>query len=104
MIDLKALKSNIDNGNYFILALNYYNKLIRNNPELSQELPESINLNDIEVKNKSVSILLEHPFIPTPSIEVCLDLFAKSSSRILGSYHLITDNKQAFVDVFLLFK
>lgn len=104
MIDLKALKSSIDNDNYFILALDYYNKLVRNNHELTEELPEGTNLDDIIIKNNSISILLEHPFIPTPNIEVCLDLFANSSSRILGSYHLITDNNQAFVDEFLLFK
>lgn len=88
MIDLKTLKSNIDNDDYFKLALDFYNKLIRNNHELTEELPEGTNLEDIEVKNKSISILLEHPVIHTPSIEVCIDLFARSSPIILGSYHI----------------
>lgn len=104
MIDLKALKSNIDNENYFILALDYYNKLISNNHELTEELPAGINLEDIEVENKSISILLEHPVIQTPSIVVCLDLIAKGLPIMLGSYHLITDDEHAFIDEFLIFK
>ncbi len=104
MLDYEILKNNINSEDYFLLALSYYKKLMENNYELNEEMPQGIGIEDIVVINKSISIMLVHPTIQTPSIEVCLDLFTKNSPIPLGKYQLITDNEQQFIDEYLILK
>lgn len=58
-------------------------------------------LNDIdEIVTKSISILLDHEFIPTPCIEIRLEIHYKNNDR--SSYYLYVDEKKEFLDDFFI--
>ena len=102
MIDFDYIKKNIDVDGYFKLALEYYKNLIKVNSELKEELPEGTDLESFIVYNKSVSILVEHKTIQSPSIEICLDLKLDKFPFSIGCYRLIIDKEDHFIDEFFV--
>ena len=53
-----------------------------------------------EIISKSISILIDHDFIPTPCIEIKLELF--KDQKKTGNYFLYVDEKKEFIDEFLI--
>lgn len=79
-----------DKDLYYNLANNYLKKI------------DSIEL-DIDFDKiipKSISILVDHDFIPTPCIEIKLELF--KDQKKTGNYFLYVDEKKEFIDEFLI--
>jgi len=52
------------------------------------------------VSPKSISILLDHDFIPTPCIEIKLELLKDQKKE--GNYFLYVNEKKEFIDEFLI--
>lgn len=103
MLDFNYLINNLDTDECFRVALKYYNELLENNPELEDELPEGTSMENLCVNYKSVSILVKHKTIQSPSIEVCLDLTLEENLFSFGCYKLILDQEKRFIDEFLVF-
>lgn len=53
--------------------------------------------------NKSISMVIDHLFIPTPCIEIKIDMHDSIEEKCIGSYILYVNNKKEFVDEFLIF-
>lgn len=53
-----------------------------------------------EIVPKSISILIDHDFIPTPCIEIKLELL--KDQKKTGSYFLYVNQKKEFIDEFLI--
>ena len=79
-----------DKDLYYNLANNYLKKI------------DSIELdiNFDKIIPKSISILIDHDFIPTPCIEIKLELF--KDQKKTGNYFLYVDEKKEFIDEFLI--
>jgi len=78
-----------DKDLYYNLANNYLKKI------------DSIEL-DIDfdkIISKSISILIDHDFIPTPCIEIKLELL--KDQKKTGNYFLYIDEDKEFIDEFL---
>lgn len=104
IINLNKLEKQINTAELFMLALEYYNKLIDENLELSEELPENITFEDLSIVNKSIAVLLIHKSIECPSIEICLALNLRRHDLPIGHYYLIVDNETKFIDEYLIFE
>ena len=52
------------------------------------------------ISPKSISILLDHDFIPTPCIEIKLELLKDQKKE--GNYFLYVNEKKEFIDEFLI--
>lgn len=70
------------------LAIEYYNNIDKDYREECLIIP------------KSISILLDHDFIPTPCIEIKLELLKDQIKE--GNYILYVNEKKEFVDEFLI--
>ena len=79
-----------DKDLYYNLANNYLKKI--DSIELDIDFDEII--------SKSISILIDHDFIPTPCIEIKLELF--KDQKKTGNYFLYVDEKKKFIDEFLI--
>jgi len=79
-----------DKDLYYNLANNYLKKI--DSIELDIDFDEII--------SKSISILIDHDFIPTPCIEIKLELF--KDQKKTGNYFLYVDEKKEFIDEFLI--
>ena len=97
------MKDDINTDSYFKLAYRCCKQLLDANSDLNNELPENKTVNDILITNKSISVILVHKSIKCPSIEVCLDLVIDDYPLSIGYYRLIIDNKDEFVDEYLVF-
>jgi hypothetical protein len=71
------------------LAIGYYNNIEKECKE--QEL----------IILKSISIIIDHEFIPTPCIEIKLDLYSQDKQNKTGNYYLYLDMEKQFIDEFL---
>lgn len=79
-----------DKDLYYNLANNYLKKI--DSIELDIDFDEII--------SKSISILIDHHFIPTPCIEIKLELL--KDQKKTGNYFLYVDEKKEFIDEFLI--
>jgi hypothetical protein len=79
-----------DKDLYYNLANNYLKKI--DSIELDIDFDEII--------SKSISILIDHDFIPTPCIEIKLELL--KDQKKTGNYFLYVDEKKEFIDEFLI--
>lgn len=70
------------------LAIEYYNNIDKDYREECLIIP------------KSISILLDHDFIPTPCIEIKLELLKDQIKE--GNYILYVNEKKEFIDEFLI--
>ena len=91
-MDLSVIcKNKVD---YYNLANDYFNKLDS----------DELEINDLSIIfPKSISILIDHDFIPTPCIEIRLDLYQQEQQLSNCKYILYVDEKKDFVDEFLIF-
>jgi hypothetical protein len=85
---LESLKSEL-----YLKARNYLDKI---------ELDENYDINDFLIENHSISYVVDHKFIPIPSILIKLNL--KRKDGILSScyYSLYLDFEFNFLDEFLV--
>lgn len=75
---------------YYNLASEYFNNI---NPE------EYENVKFDNIVPNSISILIDHDFIPTPCIKIKMNLFQEA-----GAYYLYIKSDNEFVDEFLIIK
>lgn len=61
---------------------------------------DSIDSNFDKIIPKSISILVNHDFIPTPCIEIKLELLKDQKKE--GNYILYVNEKKEFIDEFLI--
>lgn len=59
--------------------------------QLKKELPEGIQIENIGVQLKAVSIYLESRDFPAPCIEIAIDLVLEKVEAEIGTYSLIYD-------------
>ncbi|MDY0988847.1 hypothetical protein SOM12_15550 [Flavobacterium sp. CFBP9031] len=76
---------------YYQLAMQYFQNINR---------AEYGDINYDDILSKSISILIDHGFIPTPCIEIKLEL-SKAEKKI-GNYFLYVDENKKFIDEFLI--
>jgi len=53
-----------------------------------------------EIVSKSISILIDHDFIPTPCVEIKLELL--KDQKKTGNYFLYVDKNKEFIDELLV--
>lgn len=82
---------NGDVNEYYNLAMEYFYKI-----SIQEYQRDEFNT----IIPKSISILVDHNFIPTPCIEVKL-VFLQDQKEI-GAYFLYIDEKKEFIDEFLI--
>lgn len=82
---------NGDVNEYYNLAMEYFNKI-----SIQEYQRDEFNT----IIPKSISILVDHNFIPTPCIEVKL-VFLQDQKEI-GAYFLYINEKKEFIDEFLI--
>ena len=85
-MDLNIILKNKDE--YYIIAGEYLKKI------------DFTDINFDKIIPKSISILIDHDFIPTPCIEIKLELF--KDQKKTGNYFLSVDEKKEFIDEFLI--
>ena len=92
MINLDEILNNKED--FYNLALNSLKNIKEN---------ESI---DLELSNlqKSLSILIEHEFIKTPCIKICIIINDKKTNQKKGNYYLYMTKEKEFIDEFLITK
>lgn len=78
---------------YYNLASEYFNNI---NPE------EYENDKFDNIVPKSIAVLIDHDFIPTPCIKIKMNLF--KDEKEIGAYYLYVNNDKEFIDEFLIIK
>lgn len=76
---------------YYSLANDYFNKIDSDKLEINFLF---------KIVSTSISILVDHDFIPTPCVEIKL-LFVQDEKEV-GYYFLYVDENKVFVDEFLV--
>lgn len=80
-------------NDYYNLASEYFDNL---NPQ------EYENIKIDNILPKSISVLIDHEFIPTPCIKIKMSLF--QDQKEVGAYYLYVSKNKEFVDEFLIIK
>ena len=75
---------------FYNLAIEYYNNIDKEYRENCLIVP------------KSISIVIDHQFIPTLSVEVKLELKYEDHEKNIGHYFLYLDERKDFIDEFLI--
>lgn len=78
---------------YYALAKEYFNNI---------STCEYENFKFDDIVPKSISILIDHDFISTPSIKIKINLF--QDQKQVGAYYLYVNKDKEFIDEFLLIK
>jgi hypothetical protein len=85
-MDLNIILKNKEE--YYRLATDYYNNI-------DEEYRE-----ECLVSPKSISILMDHDFIVTPSIEIKSELSSVEKQNRMGNYFLYINEQKEFIDEF----
>jgi hypothetical protein len=78
----------------------YYHLAVENYYDISNEEYKNEEINSIVLK--SISILIDHQFIPTPCIEIKIELLHKEEQKGTSSYTLYIDENKNVIDEFLI--
>lgn len=78
----------------FDIAISHYNAIDFENVEVKHK--------NIIIGGKYIAEVNNHDFIPTPCIEIKLDLQSSNTNRIIGHYSLYITNNKEFLDEFLV--
>jgi hypothetical protein len=78
------------------LAVTHYNMIDFDTVEIKDQ--------DIIISKKCITEIHSHSFIPTPCIEIKLDIHLKSTNKNIGSYSLYITNENKYLDEFLVIK
>ena len=84
-------KTIIEKEELYNVAEEYFYKIDSNEYE---------NVKFDKIISKSIAILIDHDFIPTPCIQIKLELY--KGLKVVGSYFLYLDENKEFVDEFLI--
>lgn len=76
---------------FYTLAIKYY-----------YNIDEEYRDNSIKITPKSISLLVEHDFIPTPCIQIVIQLHNKGNATKNGFYYLYLTEEKEFIDEFLI--
>lgn len=76
---------------FYSLALEYFHNI---------NSQEHENIDYDEIIPKSISLLVDHDFIPTPCIEIKLELSKDEKKN--GNYFLYVNENKEFIDEFLI--
>lgn len=90
---MDLLEKKVDKDDFYNLAIQYY---------INLNLEEFQHMETILV-NKSIGLILDHLFIPTPCFEIKIEIQSKMNEVKLGSYVLYISDKKEFIDEFLFF-
>ncbi|MDW8851521.1 hypothetical protein SD960_15555 [Flavobacterium sp. MMLR14_040] len=74
----------------YSLAIEYYNKI------------DKEYLEEYFIVPRSISIVIDHQFIPIPCVEIKLELKHQNEQKHIGHYILYIDERKNFVDEFLI--
>lgn len=77
---------------FYNLAREYYNNINKEH------------LHECSIVQKSISIMIDHEFVPTPCVEIKLELKNESNQKFIGHYFLYVDEAKDFIDEFLIIK
>lgn len=84
----------LSNTEYYEYCKNQFNEIDFSDIELEKEM--------ITAKNKAIYTLVDHAFLPTPTLVIKLDLFIRQ--RQIGYYELyLKEDNSFFDDVLKLF-
>jgi hypothetical protein len=77
----------------------YYNLAIKNYYNINTE-----EFNNVirSIVPKSISVLIDHPFIPTPCLEIKIELHHKETQNEVGYYFIYIDENKELIDEFLI--
>lgn len=86
------------------MDLSSINKYKKDYYKLANDYLANIDSNELDISfdetiSKSISILIDHDFIPTPCIEIKLEL--QNNQIKVGNYFLYIDENKQFLDEFL---
>ena len=70
---------------------------------LKKELPEGIQLEDISIQLKYVSIYLDSKEFPIPCIEIAIDIVQEKTEFEIGMYSLIFDENCEQIDEIFIY-
>jgi hypothetical protein len=76
----------------------FYNLAIEFYYNIDEEYQDSI----AKIVPKSISILIDHEFIPTPCIEIRIELYHEEKTFKNSSYFLYVNQEKEFIDEFLI--
>jgi len=95
MILIDKLKLANNNEMYYSLANNYFQNI-------KGDIVNEISDKNIDIKNKSISILFDDDFFPTTGVYFNFELYLTEKDKLVGAYHLYVDQNMDFVDEFLI--
>lgn len=75
----------------------FYNLAIKYYYNIDKEYLDNIS----KIVTKSISILVDHEFIPTPCIQIRLELHHQDEGMDVSSYYLYVNEENEFIDEFL---
>lgn len=75
----------------------FYNLAIKYYYNIDKEYLDNIS----KIVPKSISILVDHEFIPTPCIQIRLELHHQDECIDVSSYYLYVNEEKEFIDEFL---
>jgi|GEM_PF-1052573 len=76
---------------YYQLAIEYYYNI------------DEDHRNDLsQIVLKSISVLVVHEFIPTPCIEIKIELQHQNEQKGISTYYLYVNEEKEFIDEFLI--
>jgi hypothetical protein len=78
----------------------YYNLAIKSYCNINTE--EYMNKMISSIVPKSIAILIDHLFIPTPCLEIKIEIYHIEEQKGVSSYLLYIDEKKEFIDEFLI--
>ncbi|MEO4004951.1 hypothetical protein AAFN64_05440 [Flavobacterium sp. CAU 1735] len=76
---------------YYQLAIEYYYNI------------DEDHRNDLsKIVLKSISILIDHKFIPTPCVKIKIELHHQTEQKRISTYYLYLSEEKEFIDEFLI--
>lgn len=91
ILNMNSYKDILDKKEEFYnLAIKYY-----------YNIEEEILVDISKIVPKSISILVDHEFIPTPCIQIRLELHHQDDDVNVSSYYLYINEEKEFIDEFL---
>ena len=89
---MDTYKNILDNKEeLYHLAIEYYNNI-------EEECKEDV----VKIIPKSIAILLDHSFIPTPCLQIVIELHHDAEFRKTSKYYLYVNEQKEFIDEFLI--
>lgn len=86
-----------------------YNNILENKEELYQlaiecyyNIAEEHRTEVIKIIPKFVAVVIDHDFIPTPCLQIAIELQHDVESKKISKYYLYVNEQKEFIDEFLI--